>query len=197
MWKFCGKTQFSHSFHTRKLGEITAFYAVLMCVNVCECMVSNLEFRKAFHKRKSWMWIETFSKDETCQRDWLFIFLANTKIKFSNEPAKNQGLFKGDVRRKTCPCFYAIILTILWKNRSLVQRFGVFWSVLMKLWSYKILNLAWVARVTHECIKHFISGFLCISLLILGKKKLLHSSVVALTFSQVPFNSLNAKIASI
>ena len=28
VWKFCGKGQFPHSFHTRKLGEITGFFAV-------------------------------------------------------------------------------------------------------------------------------------------------------------------------
>ena len=42
VWKFCGKTQFPHflcgncafpqNFHTRKLGEITAFYAVLLAI---------------------------------------------------------------------------------------------------------------------------------------------------------------------
>ena len=28
VWKFCGKAQFPHSFHTMKLDEITVFYAV-------------------------------------------------------------------------------------------------------------------------------------------------------------------------
>ena len=29
VWKFCGKAQFPHSFHTRKSGEITVFLAVV------------------------------------------------------------------------------------------------------------------------------------------------------------------------
>ena len=28
VWKFCGKAQFPHSFHTRKLGEVTGFLGV-------------------------------------------------------------------------------------------------------------------------------------------------------------------------
>ena len=28
VWKFCGKTQYLHSFHTWKLGKITLFFAV-------------------------------------------------------------------------------------------------------------------------------------------------------------------------
>ena len=49
---------------------------------------------------------------------------------------------KGDLRPKNHPCFCGIIL-IFWK-KSLAQSFVVFWSVLMKLWIYKILNLMWV-----------------------------------------------------
>ena len=54
-------------------------------------------------------------------------------------PATPVDRFKGDLRPKTHPCFYVIILMILWKKSLLV-----FWSVLMKLWSYKVLNPAWV-----------------------------------------------------
>ena len=50
---------------------------------------------------------------------------------------------KGELRPRTHPCFYGIILMILWKKRF-VQSFVVFWSVLTKLWSYKVFNPAWV-----------------------------------------------------
>ena len=49
---------------------------------------------------------------------------------------------KEDLRPKNHPCFCGIIL-VLWK-KSLIQSFVVFWSILMKLWSYKVLNPAWV-----------------------------------------------------
>ena len=34
VWKFYGKAQFPHSFHTRKLGEITVFYAVFFVISL-------------------------------------------------------------------------------------------------------------------------------------------------------------------
>ena len=67
---------------------------------------------------------------------------------------------KGDLRPKTRPGFYGIILIILWKKR-LVQSFVVLWSVFMKLWSYKALNPTWVTSYP-RMYKHFISVFLCI-----------------------------------
>ena len=50
---------------------------------------------------------------------------------------------KGNWGIKTHPCFYIIILMTLWK-KSLVQSLVVLQSFLMKLWSYKVLNLVLV-----------------------------------------------------
>ena len=48
-------------------------------------------------------------------------------------------VFKGDLKPKFQPWFLWHIWMTLQK-KSLVQSFGVFWSVLTKLWSYKNLN---------------------------------------------------------
>ena len=48
---------------------------------------------------------------------------------------------KEDLGPKTHPCFYVIMSMILWK-KSLVPSFVLFWSVLTKLLSYKVL--VWV-----------------------------------------------------
>ena len=66
---------------------------------------------------------------------------------FSTQLSKKNGcrkmILKGELRPKIQPCFFGIILMILWK-KNLEQSFVVFWSVLTKLWSYKVCNPAWV-----------------------------------------------------
>ena len=75
-----------------------------------------------------------------------------------NNPADiNLSRVKEDLRLKLHPCFYDILLLILWRNNFL-QSFVTFWSVLTKLWSCKV----WIWRKwrhTRECTKHFILGF--------------------------------------
>ena len=51
-------------------------------------------------------------------------------------PPSSFSKVEGDLMPKIHPC-----LMILWK-KSLVQSFAVFWSVLTKLWSNKVLNQA-------------------------------------------------------
>ena len=51
--------------------------------------------------------------------------------------------FKGELWSEPLPSFYGIILMNL-RKKSLVQSLVVLWSVLTKLWSYKVLNSTWV-----------------------------------------------------
>ena len=54
-------------------------------------------------------------------------------------------------------------------KKNFEQRFVVFWSVLTKLWSYKVLiRREW--RHTRECTKHFISVLLYLFSLILWNR---------------------------
>ena len=72
-------------------------------------------------------------------------------------PATPVDRFKWELWLKTHPCFYVIILITLWE-KNLVQSFVVLWSVLMKLWSYKVLNPAWVTSY-RRIYKAFYSWF--------------------------------------
>ena len=56
-----------------------------------------------------------------------------------------------DLRPKTRPCFFDIILMILWE-KSLIKSFVVYSSVLKKLWSFKVLNPSWVTSYRWMCI---------------------------------------------
>ena len=49
-------------------------------------------------------------------------------------------LLKGDLRPKLHLWFYYLYLLILWR-KNFTQRFLVFWPVLTKLWTSKVLNL--------------------------------------------------------
>ena len=70
------------------------------------------------------------------------------------------------MRPKINSCFYGIISTILWKN-NLEQSFVVFWSVLAKLWSFKVFNPVWVMshqqmyKTFHPCFHlHIFANFM-------------------------------------
>ena len=58
----------------------------------------------------------------------------------------------------------------------------MFWSVLTKLWSYKVLNLAWV-MLYPWMYKTIQLRFICMFWLILWKKNLLHSFMIVLNIS--------------
>ena len=69
-------------------------------------------------------------------------------------PTTPVGRFKRCWGQKIAP---VLILMTLWK-KSLVQSFVVLWSVLMKLWSYKVLNPAWMTSY-QRIYKTFYSSF--------------------------------------
>ena len=77
-------------------------------------------------------------------------------------PAALVDRFKGELRPKTLPSVYVIILMTLWK-KGLVQSFAVFWPFLMKLWSYKVLNPAWVISYprTYKTFHSWFFPYLC------------------------------------
>ena len=89
-------------------------------------------------------------------------------------------IFKRDLSSKNHFCFMYHNLNDFMENEH-IQSFVVFWSVLTKLWRYKILNPAWVTSY-YVCRKYFITGSL-IFFLILRKKNLLHSFMFVLTIS--------------
>ena len=68
-------------------------------------------------------------------------------------------LVSGYLRSKLHTCFYGISLLSICRKR-LAQSFVAFWSVFKKLWSCKVLNLAWVTscpqmgKTFHTCFLH-------------------------------------------
>ena len=82
-----------------------------------------------------WKWIETLNIDKTASKK---IGASSCSMKFA---------IKKELRPKTHPSFYGIILMILW-IKSLVQHFAVLWSILTKLCRYEGFNPVWVTSYT-------------------------------------------------
>ena len=73
--------------------------------------------------------------------------LIKKRLQHRRFPVNIAKCFKGDLRPKRHSYFYDIFLLILLRKNH-VQNFAVFWSVLTKLWTCKILNLTYVTSYT-------------------------------------------------